>query len=218
MACTYDKATGLATFPTTHLSKYFVRYVRYDEEAWKNPFADVKSVDWFYNPVEFVVKNKLFTGVTATTFEPDSNMTRAMLVTVLYSLEGSPAVTGTNAFTDVKDDQWYANAVIWASANGIVEGYGNGTFGANDDVNREQMATILYKYAKRKGHDITKTTDLKAYIDASSIADYAQTAMTWANAEGLITGRTTATLVPGGSATRAEVAATLMRFVEGDVK
>jgi hypothetical protein len=216
MNCAYDKTTGLATFNTTHLSKYLVSYT--EAEVWKNPFTDVKTGDWFYSAVEFAGKNNLFNGTTTTTFEPNPPMSRALFATGLYRLEGSPAVTGTNNFADVKSGEWYTDAVLWANANGIVGGYGNGMFGTTDNVTREQMAVILYNYAKYKGYDVTKTIDLKAYTDAGSISGYAQAAMIWANAEGLLTGRTTTTLVPDGSSSRAEVATILMRFIENIVE
>jgi len=139
-------------------------------------------------------------------------------VTVLHRLEGSPAVTGANNFTDVKNGEWYTNAVIWANANDIVSGYGNGLFGTNDPITREQMAAILYRYAGYKGYDVTAAANLSAYTDAADISGWAEKAMRWANAEGLITGRTTTTLVSGGTATRAEVASILNRFVEGFVE
>lgn len=214
MACTYDKTTGMATFTATHLSYYVVGY----SEAWKNPFADVRSTDWFYEAVAFAVQNGLFNGMSTTTFSPNDPMTRAMLVTVLYRLDGSLDVTGTNSFTDVADGQWYTNAVTWANANSIVSGYGGGLFGTNDNVTREQMAAILYNYAKYKGCDVTKTADLTAFTDASNISNWARTSMKWANAEGLITGVTTTTLAPVGNATRAQVATILQRFVESLVE
>ncbi len=214
ISCTYDKNTGLATFTTTHLSKYLVGY----SADWKNPFTDVKSDDWFYDAVAFAAKNGLFNGTTTTTFEPNTPMSRAMFATVLYRLEGLPAVTGTNRFNDVKNGEWYTDAVIWADVNGIIGGYDNGLFGTTDSVTREQVATILYRYAKYKGYDVTKTVDLKAYTDEESISGYAQTAMIWANAESLLTGRTKTTLVPAGSSSRAEVATILMRFVENVTK
>jgi hypothetical protein len=209
MTCKYDKATGLATFTTNHLSKYLVGY----SEVWKNLFSDVKEKDWFYSAVEYAVKNGLFNGTTATAFSPNGQMTRAMLVTVLYRLEGSPAVTGTNGFSDVKSGQWYTDAIIWANEKGIVSGLGNGLFGTNNDVTREQMATILYNYAKYKGYNTAKTAELKTFTDASAVSAWAQPAVKWASAEGLVTGRTAATLVPKGNATRAEVAAIFQRFI-----
>ncbi len=204
----YDDESGMIVFETDHFSVFAVVY-----EDWTNPFTDVTTDDWFYNEVAFAVTNELFNGTSETTFEPDTAMTRAMFVTVLYRLEGKPAVTAENAFTDVEDGKWYTNAVIWASANGIVEGYDDGNFGTNDKVTREQMAKMLYSYAEYKGYDVTAAADLAIYGDTDEISDWALTAMTWANAEGYITGRTETTLVPLGNATRAEVATIFMRFV-----
>jgi hypothetical protein len=210
MTATYDKATGLATFTTTHLSYYVVGYAA----VWTNPFSDVKSADWFYDAVKYAVQNGLFNGTLASDFSPNDNMTRAMFVTVLYRLEGEPAVTGTNSFTDVQSGQWYTDAVTWVSTNGIVSGYDGNLFGTNDNITREQMAAMLYRYAQYKGYDVSEMADLKVYTDASDISAWAETAMKWANTEGLITGTTSTALAPVGSATRAQVADTLMRFVE----
>ncbi|HML37203.1 MAG TPA: S-layer homology domain-containing protein [Bacillota bacterium] len=221
IACKYDKNTGLATFTTNHLSYYMVDWVA----AWKNPFTDVKDTDWFYGAVEYAVKNSLFNGTTTTTFSPNSQMTRAMLVTVLYRLEGSPAakaeatgaaITKSNGFTDVKSGQWYSDAVSWANANGIVAGTGNGRFGTNNDVTREQMATILYNYSNYKGYNtsVTAAAEIGGFNDAAAVSGWAQAPMKWANSEKLITGRTATTLAPDGNASRAEVATILKRFAE----
>ncbi len=214
ITCSYDKTTGLATFTTAHLSYYVVGYA----EVWQNPFTDVKTADWFYRYVDFAVQKGLFNGTSATTFSPNAPMTRAMVVTVLYRLEGEPSFTGTNGFADVKKGEWYTDAVIWANDEGIVKGYGSGLFGTEDDLTREQIAAILYRYAQYKGYDIAAATELAAYDDAADISSWANPAMIWAVAEGLITGRTAAMLAPGGSATRAEVAAILTRFCENIVK
>ncbi|WP_347488655.1 S-layer homology domain-containing protein [Desulfoscipio sp. XC116] len=218
IACTYDPGTGMAIFTTDHLSCYVVGYAEAAREAvtpaWANPFTDVKPADWFYNSVAFAVRNDLFSGTSATAFSPNEPMTRAMLVTVLYRLEGEPAVTGSNSFTDARSGQWYTDAVIWANAEGIVTGYGGGLFGPNDSVTRQQMAAILHNYARHKGYDVTATTDLAAFNDAAKVSDWAREAVQWANAAGLITGRTATGLAPDGTATRAEVASILMRFCE----
>lgn len=203
-------SSGYATFVTTHLSYYLVGYA----ETWKNPFKDVTTGDWFYEYVEYAARNKLMTGTSDTTFEPNADITRAMLVTVLYRMEGKPAVTGTSAFTDVQSGQWYTDAIVWASANNIVRGYGNGLFGANDKVTREQLATILFNYARFKGYDVSASESLSNYSDANDVSVWAQEAVRWAVAKGIITGRTATTIVPLGNATRAEVAAILMRFAK----
>jgi hypothetical protein len=214
MTATYDKTTGLATFTTTHLSYYLVGYTA----AWTNPFSDVKSTDWFYDAVKYVSQNSLMSGTSTTAFEPNANMTRAMLVTVLYRMDGKPAVTGTNSFTDVKSGEWYTDAIIWASENKIVGGYGGGLFGTNDSVTREQLATILMNYAKYKGYDTTKTTEINTYTDASDIDSWATAAIKWSVVEGLITGTTSTTLSPTGTASRAQVATILQRFSENVAK
>jgi len=219
ITCTYDPATGLATFTTDHLSYYLVGHT--EETPPPVPgqtFSDVTSIDWFYDSVTYAVYRKLMNGTSPATFSPNDPMNRAMLVTVLHRLEGSPQVTGESSFTDVKDNQWYTDPVTWASTNNIITGYGISLFGTDDPVTREQMATILHRYASYKSYDVSKTTDLTSYTDAPEINTWALDAMQWANAEGLITGRTATTLAPGGTATRAEVATILIRFVEGVVK
>ena len=139
-------------------------------------------------------------------------MTRAMLVAVLYRMAGSPAVTGTPAFTDVAPNAYYASAVIWANANDVAIGYGNGVFGVNDHITREQMASMLQRYARLQGVDVGARANLASFTDEAAVSAWARDAMSWAVAQGLIYGRTATTLVPAGTATRAEVAAILARF------
>ncbi len=210
MTATYDTARALATFSTPHLSHYVVGYAL----PWANAFTDVQSADWFYDAVKHAIQNELFQGTSASTFAPNTPMTRAMLVTVLYRLEGKPAVTGESGFTDVPDGRWDCDAVVWASANQIASGYGGGRYGANDPVTREQLAAILYRYARYKNGDVTKTADLRPYTDASSLSPWSKDAMQWANAEGLITGTTATALSPAEGASRAQVATVLMRLLE----
>ena len=147
-------------------------------------------------------------------FAPNVTTSRAMIVSILHRLEGEPAASGKASFDDVVAGSWYADAVAWAEEHNIVEGYGNGKFGPNDLITREQFAAILYRYANFKGYNTSKSADLSGYADASAISDWALAAMKWANAEKLITGRTATTLVPKGEATRAEAAAILKRFIE----
>lgn len=177
-------------------------------------FADTNGNDWFYEDVAFVVGEGLFNGTSDTAFSPHISMNRAMLVTVLYRLEGEPAVSATAAFSDVEPDQWYTDAVSWASDNGIVSGYGGGAFGTDDPVTREQLAAILYRYAAKQLVDVSLTADLTGFADCGTISTYATAAMGWANAAGLLNGRTEDTLAPLGTATRAEVAAIIHRFAE----
>ena len=181
------------------------------EDIW---FEDVTEKDWFYDDVMYVVKAGLFNGTDDHVFTPNGDMTRAMLVTVLYRLEGEPKAAATGSFTDVASGKWYTSAVNWASANGIVNGVGNGRFDVDGSVTREQMAAILYRYAQYKGYSVAKTADISAFADSSSISAYAVSAMSWANGSGLINGVGANRLDPQGSATRAQVAAILHRFVE----
>lgn len=182
------------------------------------PFGDVKSADWFYNDVKYVYEKGMMAGTAADVFAPNATTTRAMIVTILYRLEGSPAVTGTSAFVDVPAGQWYTDAVNWAAANQIVNGTSATTFAPNDSITREQMAAILYRYAQYKGYDVTKKADLSGYSDNSQVSAYAKDALAWANAAKLINGVTNTTLAPQGNATRAQVSAILHRFCDGVVK
>lgn len=182
------------------------------------PFGDVKSADWFYNDVKYVYEKGMMAGTAADMFAPNATTTRAMIVTILYRLEGSPAVTGTGAFVDVPAGQWYTDAVNWAAANQIVKGTSATTFAPNDSITREQMAAILYRYAQYKGYDVTKRADLSGYSDNGQVSAYAKDALAWANAAKLINGVTNTTLAPQGNATRAQVSAILHRFCDGVVK
>lgn len=182
------------------------------------PFGDVKTADWFYNDVKYVYEKGMMAGTAADVFAPNATTTRAMIVTILYRLEGSPAVTGTSAFVDVPAGQWYTDAVNWAAANQIVKGTSATTFAPNDSITREQMAAILYRYAQYKGYDVTKKADLSGYSDNGQVSAYAKDALAWANAAKLINGVTNTTLVPQGNATRAQVSAILHRFCDGVVK
>lgn len=177
------------------------------------PFTDVKSGDWFYEDVAYVYKNSLMTGTSDTTFSPKGTTTRGMIVTILYRLENTPAAN-LSAFADVASNAYYAKAVGWASANGIVTGYSDVKFGPNDSITREQMAAILYRYAQYKGYDVSQKADLSKYQDQAAVSAYAKNAMAWANAKGLITGVTDTSLSPQGSAIRAQAAAILHRFCE----
>jgi len=180
-------------------------------------FYDVSLNDWYYNAVYYAYDNGLMNGMGENEFAPTATTNRAMLVTILYRLEGSPAVYGANPFTDVANGQWYTDAIIWAEANGIVGGYGDGAFGPTDNITRQQLAKILYNYALYKGIAADSFAALGTYPDGSSVADWATTAMQWAVAEGLLQGMD-GNLVPDGSAIRAQVATVLMRFIENVLK
>ena len=186
-------------------------------EDWVNPFNDVKESDWFYEAIYYAHVNGLMNGVATDEFDPKGSMTRAMIVTILWRYEGSPETNGSN-FTDVKDGQWYSDAIAWANENGIVNGYGDGIFGVNDKITREQFAVILYRYAEYKGFDVSKTADLSGFSDADKISDWALTAVKWAVAEGLIKGRTAMSIAPDGTANRAEAATLFMRYIEDFIK
>lgn len=180
------------------------------------PFTDVNTTDWFYDAVQFAYDKGMMSGTSATTFSPSSTTTRGMIVTVLHRMEGTPEATGMS-FADVPAGQWYSNAVAWASANGVVSGYGNGKFGPGDAITREQMATILYRYSQSKDYDTTKSSDISTFSDAAQVSSYATEAMKWAVASSLISGVGNNTLAPKGNATRAQVATVLMRYCQNVV-
>ena len=179
------------------------------------PFLDVNEGDWFYDAVAYAYENGLMDGVGGNRFAPNSATTRAQLVTILYRLEGQPAVSGDLPFADVEAGTWYTNAVGWAAQNGIVNGVGDDTFAPGNDLTREQLVTILYRYAESKGYDVSASADLAGYPDGEEIQAYAREAMAWAVAENIIQGMEDDTLKPAGNASRAQIATILMRFCEG---
>ncbi|MEL7567516.1 MAG: S-layer homology domain-containing protein, partial [Dehalobacterium sp.] len=180
-----------------------------------NPFSDVYEDDWFYENVIYAYENGLMTGTGSDMFSPNSTMTRAMVVTVLYRMSGATG-SNTNAFSDVSSGAWYENAVAWAAANGIASGVGGNRFAPDSAVSREQFAVMLYNYAKYKGLDVSigDDTNITSYNDVLSISDYAYTALLWACGTAIINGDGNSNLNPQSSATRAEVAAMLQRFIE----
>ena len=204
-------------FTTTHFSLFMIAPLA-NTGDWTNPFSDVKESDWFYDAVKYVHENGLMVGGGNGKFDPGAPLTRAMLVQVLYNNENRTATTAANPFTDVAAGLWYTDAIVWAADNGIISGYGNGLFGPNDNITREQVVLILNNYAKWKQLDVSATTDLAKYTDAGNISDWALAAMKWGNATELMSGRTTTTLVPQGETTRAEIATLLMRFIENILK
>lgn len=179
----------------------------------KLPFTDVSTSDWFYDDVAFVYENGLFSGTDSRSFSPNASMTRAMLVTVLYRLEGEPTVTGRSSFIDVRSGAYYEKSVIWAAANGIVTGTDSTSFSPDAKVTREQLAAILYRYAQYRKLDTDASAKLNSFTDADSVSAYASEALGWAVSEGLINGAS-GKLMPKGDATRAQVAAILHRFVK----
>ena len=211
-----DKGSGTYTFKMS-ASKVTVEatFTQIVTEPETLPFTDVKTGDWFYEAVQYVYDKGMMTGVSADRFAPASTTTRGMIVTILYRLENEPAVSGGSAFTDVENGAWYADAVAWAAANDIVNGTSATTFAPNSPITREQMATMLYRFAQYKGMDaVTLQENLTGYPDGGQVSDYAIPAMNWAIGQGLIAGMENGTLVPQGSATRAQVATILMRFCE----
>ena len=181
------------------------------------PFTDVVAGTWYYGAAAYAYNNGLFAGMTPTTFAPNATMTRAMLVSVLWRLAGEPAPKAPNTFVDVPDGAWYTDAVTWAAENGVVSGIGGSRFDPSGFVTREQTAEILYNYAHSKGYDVSARADLTAFPDADSVSGWAEKALSWANAAGLINGtvRDGQTILdPQGSASRAQVAMILMNYVE----
>ena len=179
-----------------------------------NPFTDVSEKDWFYSDVMFVYENGLMLGTSKTLFSPHGTATRGMMATILWRMEGSPVPKGKNSFTDVEAGKWYADAITWTAENGIFAGYGKDKFGPDDPITREQLAAIFYRYADYKGYDLTVKGNLDKFKDADKITDYAKTAMQWAVGSGLVKGKSGNLLDPQGTATRAEIAAMLHRFIE----
>lgn len=191
-------------------------YAKWDKQktpSVKNPFTDVKPGDWFYDDVMFVYEKKLMMGTSSTLFSPNEAATRAMLATILWRMEGSPVPKSSAGYSDVPTGQWYSDAIAWATEKGIFEGYGNGTFGPNDPITREQLAAIFYRYASHKGYDTSAVGSLEQFSDKDKASAWALDALKWAIGSGLMNGKGD-TLDPTGTATRAEIAAMLHRFVD----
>lgn len=176
-------------------------------------FTDIGG-SWAEDSISYMTGNGYMNGTSSTAFSPDAPMSRAMLAAVLYRIDGQPQVTGIIGFRDVQAGVWYSDAVLWASRNQIISGYDSEQFGMDDNVTREQIAAALYRYAQHKGYDISRKSNLDGFIDAFRISDWAEDAVAWANASGIITGKTSTTLEPLEQATRAEVAAMLVRFIK----
>lgn len=176
-------------------------------------FSDVSTASWYFDAVMYAAENGLLLGTSPEVFSPDVAMTRVMLVTVLYRMDGSPYIEGSSPFTDVPDDNYYVQAVMWAQKNGIVDGVGNNLFDPYTNLRRQDMAKILRSYAEYKGYDVSDTGDLESYPDCSDVASYAYEHMSWAVGKSLISGAD-GLLLPNGYATRAQVATVIMRFIE----
>ena len=214
----YSERSLMNKVSSVYLTKDMTVYAlwRVDENpnTGANPFTDVSEKDWFYGDVMFVYENGLMLGTSKTLFSPHGTATRGMMATILWRMEGSPAPKGKNSFTDVEAGKWYADAITWTAENGIFAGYGKDKFGPDDPITREQLAAIFYRYAGYKGYDLTVKGNLDKFKDADKITDYAKTAMQWAVGSGLVKGKSGNLLDPQGTATRAEIAAMLHRFIE----
>lgn len=176
------------------------------------PFTDVRLADWFYEYVSFAYRYGLMEGINSYQFAPDATATRAMVVQILYRMSGEPAVSYGSGFTDVASNAWYADAIAWAARNNIVNGTSAATFDPNAPVTREQFATMLYRYARYRGFNTSLTANILSYYDVNQVSEYAFEALQWACAEGIVNGTSTGYLTPQGNATRAQLAAMLMRF------
>ena len=207
-----NKVSGV--YLTKDMTVYAGWRVNENPGTGANPFTDVSEKDWFYGDVMFVYENGLMLGTSKTLFSPHGTATRGMMATILWRMEGSPVPKGKNRFTDVEAEKWYADAITWTAENGIFAGYGKDKFGPDDPITREQLAAIFYRYADYKGYDLTIKGNLDKFKDADKITDYAKTAMQWAVGSGLVKGKSGNLLDPQGTATRAEIAAMLHRFIE----
>ena len=207
-----NKVSGV--YLTKDMTVYALWRVDENPNTGANPFTDVSEKDWFYGDVMFVYENGLMLGASKTLFSAHGTATRGMMATILWRMEGSPAPKGKNSFTDVEAGKWYADAITWTAENGIFAGYGKDKFGPDDPITREQLAAIFYRYADYKGYDLTVKGNLDKFKDADKITDYAKTAMQWAVGSGLVKGKSGNLLDPQGTATRAEIAAMLHRFIE----
>lgn len=184
------------------------------ESSTVDSFLDIDSTAWYYDAVKYVVENGLMSGTDTYTFEPNTTLSRGMIAQMLYALEGKPNVSAAGYFNDVPVNAWFAKAAAWAQSKGIITGYDNGNFGSNDPLTREQLALILYNYAKTKGYGTSAAGKLSQFVDGSSTSVWAQEGMTWAVGAGLLSGRDGNMLCPTGTATRAEVAQIMMNFCE----
>ncbi|WP_164510414.1 S-layer homology domain-containing protein [Agathobaculum sp. Marseille-P7918] len=201
---------GNVALPFDHASQYALVL---DSKSHDLPFTDLAADAWYTDAVAYVYRHDLMAGYGENLFGPDDDLSRAQLCQIIYNMEGQPATSGSSVFTDVADSAWYADAVTWAASQGIVGGYGGGLFGPEDNITREQLASILYRYAQAKGYDVSvgEDTNILSYTDALEISEYAIPAMQWACGAGIIQGNG-GYLDPQGNATRAEIATMLMRF------
>lgn len=185
-----------------------------EKEGDTKAFVDVKETDWFCSDVEYVYEKGLMNGISESNFSPNDNTTRGMIVTILWRLENEPSVSNQNTFFDVENDTYYYHAIAWAAENKIVNGYNDTSFGPEDSITREQLATIFYRYATHKQIDVETASDLDKFIDKNEISSYAMESMQWAYANEIITGTATDSISPKGDATRCQIAAVLKRLCE----
>ena len=204
---------GYASLPVGSAGQYAIVL---DSKSHALPFTDLAAGAWYEDAVAYVYRHDLMSGFSEDLFGPNAALSRAQLCQIIYNMEGRPAVTGGSSFSDVADGAWYTDAVTWAASQGIVDGYGGGLFGPDDNITREQLASILYRYAQARGDDVSvgEDTNILSYSDAADVAEYAISAMQWACGAGVITGISESALAPRGEATRAQTAAMLMRFCE----
>ena len=204
---------GYASLPVGSAGQYALVL---DGKSHALPFTDLAAGAWYEDAVAYVYRHDLMSGFSEDTFGPNAALSRAQLCQILYNMEGRPAVTGGGSFSDLADGAWYTDAVTWAASQGIVDGYGGGLFGPDDNITREQLASLLYRCAQARGDDVSvgEDTNILSYSDAADVAGYAVSAMQWACGAGVITGISESALAPRGEATRAQTAAMLMRFCE----
>lgn len=177
------------------------------------PFYDIDSSDWFYNSVKYTYENGIISGVNTTLFDPYSNLSRGMLATILWRMDGAPTTSNGKSFPDVSSSDYFYNAIKWATSKGIVNGYVNGKFGPNDNITREQLAVMLRNYALYKGKPVSSDVSLSHFKDAKKVSDYAKSAMSWAVENKIISGKSNGTLLdPVGTATRSETAAMICNY------
>ena len=208
---------GTASFPFSHASDYAIVIDTDSHEPVELPFTDVPEGAWYEDAAAYVYKHGLMAGTSATTFAPEVTTSRAMIATILWRMAGSPVVNYAMNYTDVAQGQWCSEAIRWATSEGVVTGYGNGLFGTNDPITREQLATMLWRYAQTEGYDVSigEDTNILSYTDVADLSEYAIPAMQWAVGAGIINGTGDgSTLTPQGQATRAQAAVMLMRFCE----
>ena len=203
---------GNAALPFDHASQYAIVL---DSKSHELPFTDLGESQWYESAVAYVYRHNIMEGMSATTFQPNGTLSRAMAVQIFYNLEGQPDISDENLgypYEDVDAQAWYGDAVYWARITGVATGYGDGTFQPGDSITRQEFAQMLYNYAKYKGYDLTAEGDLSQFPDSNTVADWAETAMSWANGNQLINGHDNGTIDAAGTATRAQAASILMRF------